>query len=61
MFDKDVFQNDFMGSVSFTPEEIEEFSKVYHVPFLIFRFIFFVFFCFKLVFYLDRNQRHGIS
>ncbi|KXJ28222.1 tricalbin-1 [Exaiptasia diaphana] len=27
MFDKDVFQNDFMGSVTFTPEDIEEFSK----------------------------------
>ncbi|KAK3749842.1 hypothetical protein QZH41_015501, partial [Actinostola sp. cb2023] len=27
MYDKDVFQNDFMGVVSFTPEEIEELSK----------------------------------
>ena len=28
MFDKDVFQNDFMGTVSLTVDEIKEASKV---------------------------------
>jgi len=32
VFDKDVFQNDFMGTVSLTVEEIKEASKV---PYLI--------------------------
>lgn len=29
VFDKDVFQNDFMGTVSLTVEEIKEASKVF--------------------------------
>ena len=35
VFDKDVFQNDFMGTVSLTVEEIKETSKVFfHFVFL---------------------------
>jgi len=31
VFDKDVFQNDFMGTVSLTVDEIKEASKVFYL------------------------------
>lgn len=31
VFDKDVFQNDFMGTVSLTVDEIQEASKVFYL------------------------------
>ena len=33
VFDKDVFQNDFMGTVSLTVDEIKEASKVFYLKF----------------------------
>ena len=33
VFDKDVFQNDFMGTVSLTVDEIKEASKVFYLNF----------------------------
>lgn len=41
VFDKDVFQNDFMGTVSLTVDEIKEASKVFYLIFkvhLLFKF-----------------------